>query len=215
MLVHVHAPLSSPYNRRDSSPLLFPLPTPTAARAVPLLRWRAPPPTDQYVAIAPTAADCELRIPSAERHCTSPPAGFFQCVQDMYRAHPLAVAQWASTRDGKAATSPHPASPAAAAAPGTFAVYTNAQFGVTRDRIWARPLEAYERLLASFERDDAQSCYHVGGPKGRPHRGTCAVLEFLWPTMLGEAPILDTRRTMTGLRADAPLPWETGSWRAG
>ena len=38
----------------------------------------------------------------------------------------------------------------------------------------------------------------------RPQRGTCLLLEYLWPSILGEPPILDPRRTMIGERSDGP-----------
>ena len=53
-----------------------------------------------------------------------------------------------------------------------------------------------------FDAPDAEQCFRVGGPKARPHRGTCALFEFLWHTLLGEPPILDPRRTMSGQRGD-------------
>mmetsp|Transcript_15686 Transcript_15686/g.40516 ORF Transcript_15686/g.40516 Transcript_15686/m.40516 type:complete len:133 (+) Transcript_15686:37-435(+) len=102
--------------------------------------------------------------------------------------------------------------------PRAYAVYANAQFGVTRDRIWRRPREFYERLLSEFEGEDAGACFRMpspppaGGalapgssrlsPRTRTHRGTCMLLEFLWPTVFGEPPVLDPRRTMSGERAD-------------
>ena len=91
--------------------------------------------------------------------------------------------------------------------PRAYAVYLNSQFGVTRDRVVARPLAFYESLLAEFERIDGPetSCFTVSGPKAQPHRGTCALFEYLWPTIMGETPILDPRRTMSGIVAPHTL----------
>lgn len=84
--------------------------------------------------------------------------------------------------------------------PRVFAVYANAQFGVTRDRMRMRPLAVYEALLREFEPSLIDSCFATDphGPKSRPGRGTCALMEFLWPTIMGEPPVVDTRRTMSG-----------------
>ena len=82
--------------------------------------------------------------------------------------------------------------------PTAYAVYANAQFGVSRDRMLSRPLHLYEALLREFDKQPSAQCFLVGGPKGRPHRGTCALLEYTWHTIMGEPPILDPRLTMSG-----------------
>ena len=65
----------------------------------------------------------------------------------------------------------------------------------------ARPLSFYRGLLTEFEIDPAKECHRVAGPKGRPFRGTCALLEYMWPTIMGEDPVLKAGKTMSGNEA--------------
>ena len=85
--------------------------------------------------------------------------------------------------------------------PTAFAVYTNAQFGVSRDRVHARPLSFYRGLLGEFEVDTDKECHRIFGPKQRPFRGTCALLEYMWPVVMGEEPVLRVGKTMSGREA--------------
>jgi len=82
-------------------------------------------------------------------------------------------------------------------APVAFSVFANAQFGVSRDRMRARSRSWYARLLSTFDGPPEQECFQVTwGKKARPFRGTCSLLEFLWPVIMGEGNILDPSRTM-------------------
>jgi len=60
-----------------------------------------------------------------------------------------------------------------------------------------------QKLLAEFEGTPSLECYRVLWGKGRerPFRGTCALFEMLWHTILGEPAILSPRFTMTGIVA--------------
>lgn len=80
--------------------------------------------------------------------------------------------------------------------PPVIAVFANAQFGVSADRVLARPVSFYEDLLAEFNRPSDVECFKLYGPKGRPYRGTCALLEYMWPAIFGEAAELDPAHTM-------------------
>ena len=138
----------------------------------------------RYVAVVRELDECSRLLLTA--NCMRGPPKFFECVSSLDQRHGIS----------------HGAPPRA------YAVYTNAQFGVTRDRILARSLHTYERLLAEFDAPEAQQCFTIGGAKARPHRGTCAQFEFLWHALLGETPILDPRRTMSGQRGDHHNPGE-------
>ena len=99
----------------------------------------------------------------------------------------------------------------AAPLPDVVTVYTNAQAGLSRDRILARPRSFYRGLLAEFERRPEDECYRTLGKRAngaaeaeqaglmaRPFRGTCAMLEYLWPMIFGEASLLDPTHAMSG-----------------
>ena len=78
-------------------------------------------------------------------------------------------------------------------------MYTNAQFAVGRARVRARPRSFYAAVLREFEVSPSEECFRItAGPKARPFRGTCALLEYLWPSVFGEAPVLHPLRTMSG-----------------
>jgi hypothetical protein len=158
--------------------------------------------------------------------CQRGPPRLFECVDQFNARHGLSHAI-APERGGRR--------------PRAYAVYPNAQFGVSRDRIrgearspiappigplpvhvrpqqkpkltrvrvcgrvrvrlWvgaARPLALYEALLAEFDALPDEQCFVLGGPHARPHRGTCAIMEWLWHTMMGEPPILDSRLALSG-----------------
>eukprot|EP00966_Prymnesium_polylepis_P292889 6764716-Prymnesium_polylepis.2 len=75
--------------------------------------------------------------------------------------------------------------------------YANAQFGVTRDRVAARPLSFYRELLGYFEGPPEQECFKAyDKAKPRAFRGTCGLLEWLWPSLLGEDTLLNPKHTM-------------------
>ena len=161
------------------------------------VRAHPPPPHGSdhpYVAISASPSDCVDLDLSIECHPGSPMQ--FACLQRLNQRHAVS---------------------AGGLRPRAYAVYANAQFAVTRDRIQKRSQTFYEKLLADFEIDDADACFRVptaversGAERRsppqrvRPHRGTCLLLEYLWPSILGEPPILDPRRTMIGERSDGP-----------
>ena len=133
----------------------------------------------QYVAITSSEDECARML---TRNCVLGPPQLFECITHLNQRHGLS----------------HGSAP-----PRAYAIYTNAQFGVTRDRVWRRPVAVYKALLAEFSGPEEQACYKLrDANKPSPHRGTCGVLEFLWHTVFGEPPILDPRRTMSGPRGD-------------
>ena len=142
----------------------------------------------QYVGIGASIEECH-RLLSVPQQCANVPQRLFDCIQATYEEHLSDHAEDGRDEDDGSTQHQTAASPSSLKPPPrAFAVYTNAQFGVTRDRILERPLALYDGLLAEFERDDSQACYRVGGKKARPHRGTCALLEFLWPTSEMKSP---------------------------
>ena len=142
----------------------------------------------QYVGIGASIEECH-RLLSVPQQCANVPQRLFDCIQATYEEHLSDHAEDGRDEDDGSTQHQTAASPSSLKPPPrAFAVYTNAQFGVTRDRILERPLALYDGLLAEFERDDSQACYRVGGKKARPHCGTCALLEFLWPTSEMKSP---------------------------
>jgi hypothetical protein len=146
-----------------------------------------------YVSIAANPTDCiEVVGLGLDADCEGLPRQF-ECIQQLHERHGLTRAF-------------------ASRLPRAYAVYANAQFAVTRDRITQRPLTFYEGLLREFDGADETACFRIESPapaldaphRARPHRGTCALFEYLWPTIFGEPPVLDPRRTMSGERADRP-----------
>jgi len=152
-----------------------------------------------YISMSGSMADCTgLGL----QHCAPGPPNQFSCMQKLHERHSLTPSHVAAlvSRDG---------SGGGVSVPRAYAVYANAQFGVTRDRLLGRSLSLYEALLEEFETNETEACFsHVptAGAKGskgaaghhRPHRGTCGMLEYMWPTVLGEPPVLDPRKTMSG-----------------
>ena len=135
----------------------------------------------QYIAVGLHPEDCSRLL--LDSNCMRGPPRLFECVQELNERH--AISHGVSL---------------GLAAPRAYAMYTNAQFGVSRDRIRARPLAFYDALLREFDpKPEREQCFVVGGLKGRPHRGTCALFEYLWHTIMGEPPVLDPRLTMSGL----------------
>lgn len=134
----------------------------------------------QYIAIGDKPEDCSRLLLTS--NCMRGPPRLFDCVKELNTRHSLS--------HGVLLGLPEPRA---------YALYANAQFGVSRDRIRARPLAVYENLLREFDSSSPhEQCFVVGGVKGRPHRGTCALFEHLWHTIMGEPPILDARLTMSG-----------------
>lgn len=129
----------------------------------------------QYISIARNASECKR---SSLFNCvtlrTKHSSRQFECLAQLYERHTQLQA------------------------PPFWSVYANAQFGVTRDRVTARPLSFYRNLLDEFEGPAEDECFSVDrmSLKSRPFRGTCALFEFLWPSLLGEDTALDPRRTM-------------------
>ena len=96
--------------------------------------------------------------------------------------------------------------------PEVVSMYTNAQAGVSRDRIQRRPLDFYRGLLSEFQGPAAKECFKVPGKvamgaadaeqptlTSRAFRGTCALFEYLWPSIFGEAAIVDPSHVMSRL----------------
>lgn len=93
------------------------------------------------------------------------------------------------------------AAAAAALAPAeldVWATFNNAQFGVSSDRLRERPLSYWRGLLAELEGPESTQCLPSRNLRGgdRPLRGTCALFEVLWPSLMGEARVLPRSRTM-------------------
>ena len=112
----------------------------------------------QYIAISDSMATCStLHIPN----CATTPTPQFACMLKLHERHALA--------------------PPSRAPPRAYATYANAQFGVTRELITSRPLAFWAGLLAEFEVEEEKACYRIGpgAHKARPHRGTCAQLEYM------------------------------------
>lgn len=141
----------------------------------------------QYISVGPSREACTS---SGLHNCHSYPTGstFYPCMAALYRR------AWRGPM------------------PRFFSVYANAQFGVTRDRVLARPLRFYEGLLREFDGEGGGECHRTGGTKGRPYRATCAMLEYLWPMLMGESNLLDPTHTMSGktfgkrVQMTAPAP---------
>ena len=54
----------------------------------------------------------------------------------------------------------------------------------------------YQQLLSEFEGPAEAECFKIAGKKGRPFRGTCSLLEYLWPSVFGEEALLNPKHTM-------------------
>ena len=137
----------------------------------------------QFIAVASSPEECSRLLLTS--NCLRGPPRLFECVLELNERHGITHGV-----------------PLGLGPPRAFAMYANAQFGVSRDRILSRPLSLYENLLKEFETNRPnEQCFVLGGPKGRPHRGTCALFEYMWHTIFGEPPILDPRLTMSGVVA--------------
>ena len=129
----------------------------------------------QYISVAPTQAACDA---AALSNCFVHPEQH-ACMAALHRRH-------------------HPDDDAPNEAL-VWAMYTNAQFGVSVDRLRRKSLGAWNALLSEFDGEEHEQCYHVYGKKARPLRGTCALFEYMWPSLLGEPRVLPMAgTTMTG-----------------
>ena len=142
----------------------------------------------QYIAIGASPEACtNARMPRGlEGNCQSRMPKMYQCMQKLYLRH------WGMPL------------------PSVVCMYTNAQAGVSRDRIHGRPRSFYAGLLSEFEAAPENECYVVPGKRAigaheteqaalmrRPFRGTCALMEYLWPITFGEKALLDRTHTMS------------------
>mmetsp|Transcript_33981 Transcript_33981/g.89380 ORF Transcript_33981/g.89380 Transcript_33981/m.89380 type:complete len:177 (-) Transcript_33981:323-853(-) len=146
----------------------------------------------QYIAIGASKEACaRAGMPRGrESNCQSQSDAMMQrmrlCMEDLYERH------WGDQL------------------PEVVSMYTNAQAGVSRDRIRARSPAFYRGILAEFSGSPSKECHRVPGKpvmnaakheqavlQSRPFRGTCALLEYLWPQIFGEAPMLDVTHTMS------------------
>jgi hypothetical protein len=128
----------------------------------------------QYIATASSTEACEA---SALPNCHHSPQQH-RCMAELWHRH-------------------HP--PSGADTPLVWGIYTNAQFGVSADRLRRRGLRYWRGLLAEFDGEEREQCYRVHDPRrNRPLRGTCALFEYMWPSFLGEPHVLGRWATMSG-----------------
>ena len=140
----------------------------------------------QYLAVGLSHATC-ARSGVAAGHCRQDPK-MHACMTSLRRR-----------RD------PHNAS-AAAESEVVWSMYTNAQFGVSVDRIRSRTRSFWQGLRSEFDVAETKVCFPSRGLRGgaRMGRGTCSLFEFMWPSLMGESTILSPHATMSGRGVN---PW--------
>ena len=142
----------------------------------------------QYIAMGASAEACGRAAmpPHRTTNCMAQLPRTYQCMGELYLRH------WGVPM------------------PEVISMWTNAQAGVSRDRILARPKTFYTGLLGEFNIPPDKECLSIMGRKvmgaadeeqqvlmNRPFRGTCALFEYLWPSIFGEAPLVSWYNVMS------------------